>query len=393
MVVESVLVAHNRYQHAGGEDAVFAAEKAMLSQHTHPIFEYVEHNDHIKSMSPLNAAINTIWSSSSYYRLRQFLRETSPDIAHFHNTFLLMSPSVYYACRSARVPVVQTLHNYRLLCPTAILSRRNKICEDCLNKTPPWPSILHRCYRDSAAQTLIVALMLTFHRWMETWSRQVDVYIALTKFAKRKFIQGGLPADKIIVKPNFIHPDPGIGSGKGNYALFVGRISYEKGLQTLIQAWQDLEGIPLKIVGDGPLLDELRTSVELENLNHIELLGRLSHEQVLALMGDARFLVFPSEWYEGFPMTIAEAFACGVPVIASRLGGMEEIVSGVYTGLLFEPGDPTDLAAKVDWAWSHPHRMAEMRENARREYEDKYIAEKNYELLVQIYQRALGGQI
>jgi glycosyltransferase involved in cell wall biosynthesis len=389
MVVESILIAHNRYQHTGGEYAVFAAEKAMLRRYNHPIFEYVEHNDRINGISPLKAATNTIWSCSSQNKLRQFIRETSPDIAHFHNTFLLISPSAYHACRSAGVPVVQTLHNYRLLCPTATLFRQGKVCEDCLKKTPPWPGVLHKCYRGSAAQTLIVALMLTLHRWMRTWSQQVDVYIALTEFARRKFIEGGLPAEKIVVKPNFIHPDPGGATGKGNYALFVGRVSSEKGLQTLIQAWQGLKGIPLKIVGDGPLLDELHTAVELEDLNQVELLGRLSHKQVLVLMRDACFLVFPSECYEGFPMTIAEAFACGVPVIASRLGGMAEIIRDLYTGLRFEPGDPTDLATKVDWAWSHPRRMTEMGKNARQEYKRKYTAERNYELLLRIYRRAM----
>lgn len=393
MSTESVLVIHNHYQHSGGEDTVFTAEKAMLRRQGHQNFEYVEHNDRINDMSLLKGAVDTVWSRSSQSMLCQLLKKANPSIAHFHNTFLLISPSAYYVCQDAGVPVVQTLHNYRLLCPTATLFRQGKVCEDCLNKTPPWPGVLHRCYRDSASQTLVVALMLTLHRWMRTWSQQVDLYIALTEFAKRKFVEGGLSADRIVVKPNFIHPDPGVGSGRGNHALFVGRISSEKGLQTLIQAWQDLEDIPLKIAGEGPLLGEFHTAVEMQDLNQVELLGRLSHKQVLALMRDARFLVFPSECYEGFPMTIAEAFACGVPVVTSKLGGMAEIVKDSYTGLHFEPGNTSDLATKVDWAWTHPRRIEEMGENARREYEDKYTAEMNYELLLQIYQRVLDEQI
>ncbi|RMD58704.1 glycosyltransferase family 1 protein, partial [Candidatus Parcubacteria bacterium] len=222
-----------------------------------------------------------------------------------------------------------------------------------------------------------------------TWTEQVDCYIALTEFARRKFIEGGLPAEKVAVKPNFVYPDPGEGRHEGDYALFVGRLSPEKGVRTILQAWRLLEGVPLKVVGDGPLRAGIEAFVRREGLEQVEVLGRRPREEVFRLMREARVLVFPSECYENFPMAVAEAFACGLPVIASRLGAMAEIVEDRRTGLLFEPGVPEDLAVKVEWAWNHPKEMAEMGREARREYQEKYTAEQNYEMLMQIYRSIL----
>lgn len=213
----------------------------------------------------------------------------------------------------------------------------------------------------------------------------MDLYIALTEFARRKFVEGGFPAERVVVKPNFVHPDPGPGDRGGGFALFVGRLAPEKGVRTLLAAWRHLPGIPLKVVGDGPLAGEMRAVVAREGLRGVDLLGRLPREVIFGLMRRARVLVFPSEWYEGFPLTLAEAFACGLPVMASRLGAVDEIVKDGRTGLLFEPGDPEDLAARVDWAWSHPGAMAAMGQEARRVYELEYTAERNHERLMEIY--------
>lgn len=226
--------------------------------------------------------------------------------------------------------------------------------------------------------------MLAFHRLLKTWQKQVDVYIALTEFARRKLIEGGLPEDKIVVKPNFVYPDPAVGNENGNFALYVGRVSHEKGVKTLLSAFEGKPNIHLKIAGSGPLLKEIKN-----NNSRIELLGQKDKEEVIQLMKDARFLVFPSEWYETFGRVAIEAFACGKPVIASRLGSMEEIIEDGRTGLHFNPGDPEDLAAKVEWAWSNPERMKEMGKEARREYELKYTAERNYEILMEIYKKAI----
>ncbi|GAP62436.1 hypothetical protein ARMA_0859 [Ardenticatena maritima] len=320
--------------------------------------------------------------------MRRLIRERKPDVAHFHNTFLMISPAAYYACQEEGVPVVQTLHNYRLICPGALLMREGRVCEECVGRTAPWPSVMHGCWRGSRLQTSVVAAMLMVHRAMKTWSEQVDIYIALTDFARRKFIEGGLPAEKIVVKPNFVDPDPGVGRHEGNYALFVGRLSPEKGMHTLLRAWRMLKDVPLKIVGDGPLRAEVEAFIGREGLTEVEVLGRKAREDVFCLMQKARVLVFPSECYENFPVSVAEAFACGLPVIASRLGAIAEIVEDGRTGLLFNPNDPEDLAVTVEWAWTHSEKLAEMGREARRAYEEKYTAERNYALLMDIYAQA-----
>lgn len=382
----SILLVHNHYQQPGGEDSVLTAEVSLLANHGHRVSRYTVHNDAVRAMPALRLALHTIWSAESYRTLRTLIRSERPDLIHVHNTLPLLSPSVYYAARAEGLPVVQTLHNYRLLCPNALFFRQGRVCEDCLGKTPPWPGVRHACYRQSRAATATVAAMLTVHRLLRTWQRMVDVYIALTEFARQKFIQGGLPAEKIVVKPNFVHPDPGPREGLGDYALYVGRLSSEKGIQTLLTAWKSLgSGYPLKIVGSGPL----HASGSLRGQSpHIDWLGQQPRETVLQLMKGARILIFPSLVYENFPMSIAEAFAVGLPVIASCLGAMAELVEHGRTGLLFRPGDPEDLADKVAWAWSHPHALAEMGRAARHEYETKYSAECNYKQLIEIYNLA-----
>jgi glycosyltransferase involved in cell wall biosynthesis len=220
----------------------------------------------------------------------------------------------------------------------------------------------------------------------------VNYFIALSEFSRRKFIQGGIAAEKIGVKPNFVHPDPGWRDRSGKYALFVGRLSPEKRLFTLLAAWKRLRvPIPLLILGSGPQHVFLETYAKYEGLSGVRFLGQLPREEVVAALRGARYLIFPSEWYENFPVTIAEAFACGVPVICSRLGAMQEIVADGRTGLHFTVGDVEDLTQKVEWAWRNPERMAEMGKEARQEYEAKYTAERNYPMLMEIYQRAIAS--
>jgi len=387
-----ILVCHNHYRRPGGEDQVFAAERRLLEAHGHRVAPYAVSNESLVRKGRLAGTASAIWNRAAGSALRRLIRGRRPGVVHFHNTFAAISPAGYYAAKREGLPVIQTLHNFRLLCPNAVFYRNGKVCEDCLGKAIPWPGVVHCCYHDSATHTGAVALMLTVHRALGTWTRMVDVYIALTEFARRKFIEGGLPAEKIVVKPNFVDPDPGQRTSAGNSAVFVGRLSPEKGVRTLLSAWQRLDGIPLRMVGDGPLRGELEETKMRNDIDAVALLGKRSREDVLDILKGSRFLVLPSECYENFPMSIAEAFACGVPVIASRLGAMAEIVEDGRTGLHFNPGDPEDLAAKVEWAWTHPERMAEMGREARREYERKYTAERNYEMLMGIYERAGAGR-
>jgi len=387
-----VLLIHNFYKQAGGEDRVFYNEMNLLRSKGNTVLTYMRHNREIESFSVIRSALmlkEAIWSLDNL-PLRNLLRNEKPDLVHFHNFFPLISPSAYYLCQSLKIPVVQTLHNYRLLCPGAIFFDQNKICEECLHSKIPYRGIIKACYQKSRIKTAVVAAMLTYHRYLHTWSDQIDIYIVLSEYARQKFIEGGLPGEKIAVKPNFYSPDPGITKERERFILFAGRLSPEKGIRTLMESLRYLKSIPIRIVGSGPLLSEFKNTFS--KRKSVEFYGQLSHSKLIPLMKKTLLLVFPSCWFEVLPMTIIEAFACGVPVIASRLGAMAELVDDGRTGLLFKPGDPEDLAAKIEWAWTHPKRMREMGKEARREYEEKYTAERNYQLLMDIYHRAIANK-
>jgi len=380
-----ILSVHSRYQIRGGEDECHEAEQSLLRLMNHSVEIYEEHNDRVAAIGKVALAMRTIWSTESYKALSSLLKSQTYDVVHVHNFFPVISPSVYYAAKDSRVPVVQTLHNYRLLCPNALFFRSGQVCEDCLGKPVPYPGVINSCYREDLAASAVTATMLSLHSAMHTWTEMVDVYIALTEFARQKFIQGGLPADKIAVKPNFVHPDPGIGSGSGGYALFVGRLSVEKGLDTLLSAWEHLgDKIPLKIVGEGPLSDMVAAAA-VRQPHAIEWLGRRPMPEVHELMGEAKMLIFPSKWYETFGRVAIEAFAKGTPVIAANIGAIAELVEHGRTGLHFQPGDAVDLATQVEWALTHPTDIAKMRLEARAEFEAKYTAIQNYHKLMEIY--------
>ncbi|KAI9132538.1 glycosyltransferase family 4 protein [Acaryochloris sp. CCMEE 5410] len=385
-----ILSVHNYYKIRGGEDESCKSEKSLLREMGHLVDEYEKDNISIPSYRSWQLAAQTIWSQESYQAVRQKLQHQSYDVVHVQNSFPLISPSVYYAAQAEGVPVIQTIRNYRLLCPNALFFRQGKVCEDCLNKAIPWPGIIHSCYRNNRLASGITASMISIHRLLKTWDRKVDKYIALTHFARNKLIQGGLPANKIIVKPNFVNPDPGVGHGKGQFALYVGRLSVEKGLDTLLSAWDKLQSpFPLRIVGDGPLselvLDKIKESP------HISWLGRKSIDEVHQLMGEASFLIFPSKWYETFGRVAIEAFAKGTPVIASQIGAIAELIEHKRTGLQFQPGDSLDLAEQVEWALSHPDELQQMRLEVRQEFEAKYTARANYQQLIEIYRMAANN--
>jgi len=382
-----VLLLHNHYQQPGGEDQVFAAEGDLLESYGHRVLRYTAHNNRVAGLSRSAQAKATVWNAATYRDLRALIRAECPQVAHFHNTFPLISPAAYYAARAEGVPVVQTLHNYRLLCPNALFFREGGVCEDCMGKAVPWPAVVHACYRANRPSSGAVAAMLTAHRALGTWNGAVDTYIALTEFARRKFIQGGLPAEKVTTKPNFVDPDPGPGQGQGGYMLFVGRLSQEKGVETLLAAWERLDKkVSLMIVGDGPLAP--RVAQTAKRLETVEWVGRQPKDRVLSLMKDAQALLFPSVWYEGFPMVIAEAYAVGLPVIASDLGNMSSLIEHGRTGLHFRPGDPKDLATQVEVVSTQPAKLEQLRRGARAEFEGKYTAKRNYLLLMEAYRKA-----
>lgn len=376
-----VVVLHNHYQLPGGEDEVFRAEGDLLEAQGHPVVRYTLSNDSIGGMSGPALAAAAVWNHSTYRELRALFQRERPDIAHFHNTHPLISPAGYYAARAEGLGVVQSLHNFRLVCPNGLLFRDGRVCEDCLGKFFPWPGIVHACYRSRAASA-VTAGMVSVHKPAGTWTKVVGVYIALSEFSRRKFIAGGLPADKIVVKPNFLVRDPGIGSGRRSFGLYVGRLSKEKGLPVLERAWERLPPeMPLKIIG-GPISEQGRPAA------NVQWLGPQSKERVFAELREAAFLVFPSECYENCPMTIIEAFATGLPVIASDGGSAAEMVRDHQTGLHFRTGDSSDLAAKLGWALAHPEELAAMGLRARQEFEHTYSPDGNYRRLMEIYRRA-----
>jgi glycosyltransferase involved in cell wall biosynthesis len=388
-----ILLVHNSYREPGGEDVVFEQERELLERAGHQLFVYRRSNHEVlnyQGLKQIRLIKEVAWREETKLEIARLLRHRKPELVHVHNTFMMISPSIYDACQDAGVPVVQTLHNYRLLCPAAAFFRNGKACEECVTHSL-WRGIRYGCYRGSRSATATVALMLAVNRLRHTWADKIARYITLTNFAREKFVRSGLPASRVDIKPNFVHPDPGTNVETSKHVVFVGRLSQEKGLSTLLGAWQRLRPAPpLQVIGDGPLRTVMETQAKELGLSNVTFCGHLARNQMLALVRRAAFLVLPSDCYENFPMNIAEAFACGLPVICSRLGAMEEIVADGRTGLHFTPGDPEDLAQKVDWAWSHPRQMAEMGKEARREYETKYTAERNYSLLMEIYQRAIS---
>lgn len=383
-----VLVIHTRYKVPGGEEEVFSAETALLREKGHEVTTLVMENKELDLFPLPKQAAVTLWNPAAFKRVHQLMETHRPEVVHLHNIFPLCSPSVIHAAKRRGIPVVMTLHNYRLLCVNALLFRSGSTCEECLGRFP-WRGIFRRCYRSSILASAVVAATLGLHRSLGTW-RLVDRYIALTEFARKKFLQAGFPVEKVVVKPNFLSPDPGMGEGGGGYALFVGRLSPEKGIRTLLDAWQRMtRRIPLKIVGDGPLAGEMENKIM--GMPQVEWLGRKPREDVIALMDKAEFLVFPSEWYEGFPLVLLEALAKGLPVLTTSTGSQATIVKDGLTGLHFKPGDARDLAAKADWMASHKEELLGMRERARQEYEAHYAASTNYELLMAIYKKVTGG--
>jgi glycosyltransferase involved in cell wall biosynthesis len=393
----TIAVLHNYYQHRGGEDTVFEAEARLLEERGHRVIRYAVHNDSVGGYSQLQLARATVWNPETYKALTALFRTEKPDVVHCHNTLPIISPSAYTAANDAGIPVVQTLHNYRLLCPNALFFRDGHVCEDCLGKTFALPAVVHKCYRGSMPASAVVAGMTAWHRMIGTWEKRVSRYIALTEFARAKFIEGGLPKEKIVVKPNFVETDAGFAEAPDtrNYALYVGRLSKEKGLMTALEAWRLLDSNTsaqeFHIIGEGPMEEEARAFVAQHSLDSVRFLGSKPFSEVLETMKIARMLLFPSLLYETFGKSMVEAFSGGTPVIASHLGALAEVVSDGRTGFHFAVGNAQNLAECIQRMNAlSPQEYAIMRRAARAEYEAHYTAEANMRLLENIYADCIG---
>lgn len=383
-----VLMAHNHYRQRAGEDRVFATERDLLHDHGHEVITYTVSNDDLPARPGLQAALHTVWNHHRYRDFRRVIRATEPDVVHFHNTFPILSLAPVYAARAERRPVVMTLHNYRFFCANGVLFRAGKVCEACVGRRVAWPAIVHRCYRDSLGGTTVVAGMQAFHRLMHTLHRNVDAFIALSDSQKTLLSRYGIPASRIYVKPHAIFPDPQPGLGRGGYAIFVGRLSPEKGVTTLLEGVRRAAGpLPTLLVGDGPLAPIVQEAVRTDH--HLRWLGARSPAEVAALLGDAAFTMVPSEWHETFGLVVAESLAKGTPVLVSRAGALPELIGSSGAGRTFATGDPVSLAREIDWFAQHPQERTTMREWARHRYETAYAGGANHERLAAIYRSAI----
>lgn len=379
----NILILHNAYQLRGGEETVVAAEAELLRGAGHNVHTEIVSNAEISG--PLKKArvfFSTPYDIRRKLWVRELVGRVKPDLVHIHNFFPLLTPAVHEALTEIGLPVVQTLHNYRLLCAGAQFLREGKVCEKCLHGSRAW-GVVHRCYKNSLPGSLALVMMQERSFRQETWSRHVHRFIALTEFSRQKMIEGGLPSDRIMIKPNF-SADSRQKSAARAGALYVGRLSREKGVASLISAWKDIPYIPLTIVGDGPE----RARLERAAPENVQFVGEVPADEVGQLMSRANCLVMPSVWYETFGLSMIEAFAHGLPVVASRLGAMAEIVIPGRNGEHFRPGDPDDLRDKVLSLLTDPERLATLSEGARHDFEEKYTPARNLDLLMAVYEEA-----
>jgi len=387
--VQRVLLVHNRYRRGApaGEDNAFDQEVDMLRNAGIEVDMYLRSNDEVRESNPVAAAaiaFGMAHSRRTVRDLRAIIARFQPEVVHFHNTFPLITASGYLACREAGVPVVQTLHNYRILCSEASLYRDGATCNLC-SPSSHFNAVRYGCYRSRVA-SFFVARTLESQWRSGVFANHVDRYIALTEFAAQRFAAAGIGRERISIKPNFTRYVPEPGDGGGGYVLFAGKLQAQKGLGTLLRAWRRLAQVPLRIVGTGPLDSELRAQAAEQRLN-IEFLGMRPRHETIQLMRGAAALVLPSEWYEGFPLVVSEAYASGTPIVASRIGGLPELVREGVTGVLFEPGNADALAESVEALWGRRAELAPMRRACRAVFDAELSEGRNLEMLLGIYAR------
>lgn len=380
-----VLQVHTRYRQSGGEDEAVEAEKRLLEdagvEVTQVIFDNADVRESESLIGDLGLAASAIWSRTAQGRVAAAVLAKRPQVMHVHNTFPLASPSIYSAAAARGVPVIQTLHNYRFVCPAATVFRDGRACTDCVGRLVPWPAVRHACVRASRPQSAVAAATLTFHRARGTFEREVTGYLALTSFQRQLMIDGGLPSERIRIVPNFLEPDPGVGNGDRAGVVFAGRLSPEKGVAVLLEAAAAMPGV-VRIIGDGPAASRVAKA---SAAGHVSFLGSLPRSSVLDEIRRSIALVLPSVWFEGLPLVVLEAFAVGTPVIASRIGSLAELIEDGATGLLAEPNNAGDLADRISWARANPSQMREMGGNARDRYDSRFRGKAHLAALLEAY--------
>lgn len=380
----NILIVHNQYTSKGGEDTVVENEMRLLKNHGHNVDLYTQSNSQINGLfSKIKTAIYSSYSKDIYKYFNTKKISDKYDIIHVHNFFPLITPSIFYAAKNNGIPIVMTLHNYRLICPSGLLMHKDKIYEKSI-KYGPYSTIFDKVYRNSFIGTFFLAKMIHDHKKKGTWNNTIDKLIALTNFGKKKFIESGINESQLVVKPNFVHDSNKNQLKKENYALFVGRISKEKGIMVLLEAWKEID-YKLIIIGDGPLKNEVINT----NNKNIIFLGQKNKTEVTELMQKASFLVMPSTWYEGLPMVLIESFCAGLPVIASKIGTLEETVENNVTGLHFKTNNVIDLRLKANKLISDKALLHTLSKNARNQYLNNFSASKNYNILIDIYSNVI----
>ena len=382
-----ILIIHNYYKQAGGEDVVFRNEADLLRNNGHNVEQLSFSNDVMsEGVGSFFKIFRLIYNSSSARILKKRIRSFKPDIIHVHNTFVVASPAIYFVAKKFKIPVVQTLHNYRLICPGAILYHNGKIYEDSIKSIFPLKSIFRGVYRNSIPQTAMMSTITGFHKILGTWRSKIDTYIALSEFAKEKYLNSSLNVSeqKIVVKPNFTF-DAGFDNNKEDYFIFVGRLNEEKGIKTVVKAFENTH-FKLKIIGSGDLDQFVKNSAN-ENKN-ISYLGFKDHDTITTQLKKARGLIFASSLYETFGLAIIEAFSCATPVLVSSLGGHSQMVEEGETGYHFKVNDSDDLKEKLSFFDDEVH-LLDLSKNARRVFEEKYSPDVNYKQLIEVYQRLI----
>lgn len=381
---QKVLIVHNYYQIPGGEDTVVENEKRMLEEHGHEVLLYTRHNLELKTLSRFQKLLlpfSTVFQVRTYREVRKLIEKEKIALLHVHNTLNLVSPSVYYAGFSKKIPVVQTIHNFRLLCPGATFYRDGQLCEDCLKKGLTC-AVKHKCYRGSRIQTLACVLSTWIHRMLGTYGRLN--YICLTEFNKEKLLNlKQIKEEKVFVKPNFVPKAERILSyqEREKQFVYVGRLDKLKGVDLLLHAWKKLnvEDWKLVLCGIGPLEEWCKAYIKENSLKNVEFKGFVENARAREIIGKSKALILPTRWYEGFPMTIAESYAVGTPVIGSNLGNAGDLIAEGNTGWKFLPDSVEELVLVLQKAMKQPMIL-------KKDQIEKYSEESNYQLLRNIYE-------
>ncbi|MCX5695216.1 MAG: glycosyltransferase family 4 protein [Candidatus Omnitrophica bacterium] len=386
-----ILIIHNHYLEKGGEDGVVSAEAKLLEGKGHKVVLYEKSNEYIKRLPLFKKLIFILlelnFSKTVYREVKEIVKREKPDIAHIHNVFFRITPSVYFALKEENVPIVQSLHNYRFFCLRGTFFNNGAVCEKCKNKQF-FNAVIRKCWRNSFFPPLFLANLLYKGK---SFLKNIDSYIVTSKFSRDKFIELGLEEERMFLKVNFLTSEPEGNIQDCNYALFLGRLVDYKGIETLMKAFEIGPSFNLKIIGDGPLKREVQSFAS--SRNNVEWLGRIKKDSVLEVIKNSSFVIFPSECYENMPLVLMESFSFSKPVLASRLGAIKEFVIDGVNGILFEPGNVRDLAAKISYLFSHNKERTEMGKNANKIYREQFNKEKNYKDLMSIYTGTINSKV